>query len=296
MERREAVIGSSTVFWTCASAERASVHAVLAEEGLSKVMPELPTPMACLKTVLSDEYPGDKSYRYTVRPAQDGYAVVREPKASDTPRVGDDWGVVVATATLKDEKDIDSLALNPWDYQQHGRITNAMRNKRNWLTSTSVGRIMVGVVEHLDGVAYHKNKGTVYWVPSRNVEKLHRIADGLERAPRRSDDKDETRITCLEVVANTRLMNAVSAGLRAEVQCELDSIMAEIHDGDIGEEACINRLNRVTELSNKASRYEEELGTQLDALRASCGETAKALAVAHLQLSASGREVLAGSC
>lgn len=284
MTKQELSVGGAVVFWQLATANRDYVSNALSGRGYADLMPEPPTPLACLKSALSEAFPTKSKERVAIRPVEGGYAVVVEPPKDTDRRVGDNWGEVKATAVLTDEEDEYTLTLNPYNPELRESLFEAMRTKRRWLTPTAVGKIMVSLVEKLDGTSYRDN-GVVYWMPGRSLNSLEQIADEIELAPKRDGDKDEAMVHILSVCANQRLLKAVCAGLTEEVSSELAAIEADLAEGSLKEEACLNRLVKAGQLQQKVRRYEADMGTQLTALNAAIEKTSQAVAWTTMQVS-----------
>ena len=125
----------------------------------------------------------------------------------------------------------------------------------------------------------------VYWLPVRKLDEWEAIADVIEQAPKRDGDKDEAMVHTLSVCANQKLLRAVCAGLTEEVSSELAAIEADLTEGSLKEEACLNRLVKASQLQQKVRRYEADMDTQLTALTAAIEKTSQAVAWTTMQVS-----------
>lgn len=297
MVRQELSVGGAVVFWQLATANREHIAAALAARGHKDIMPEPPTVLACLKSSLGEEFPTKTKERIAIRPVEKGYAVVEEPPKKNERTVGDNWGKVKATATLAVPDDEYSLRLEPEDSALRQRLIDRMQAKRCWISATGVGGILVSLVAKLDGTSYRDN-GVVYWMPIRRLDEWEQIADVIEQAPRPAGSKEVPMIHTLSVCANQKLLRAVCAGLHEEVTGELSSIASDIMDGDLGEEACLNRLAKADRLLEKVKRYETDMDTHLTELNESINKTQQALAWSTLQMTNSSvvRDAMQARC
>lgn len=280
-------VGTGLVFWKLATSNREYISDALDYAGHKDLMPEPPTVLACLKSALGEEFPSKAKEKTAIRPSGtgNGYAVVTDPPKDANRRVGDDWGTVKAIAELTNPDDESSLTLNPYDYDLRQRLIEAMRVKRKWLTSGAVGKILAGLILKMDGVAYEKDGDHVYAVPVRRLEEWRPIANVIRMAPAMPDDKAVAAITTLSVVADAEMLRAVCAGLTEEVSSELAAIEADLAEGSLKEEACLNRLVKAGQLQQKVRRYEADMGTQLTALNAAIEKTSQAVAWTTMQVS-----------
>jgi hypothetical protein len=98
-------------------------------------------------------------------------------------------------------------------------------------------------------------------------------------------DKDETMVHTMSVNASQKMLRAVCAGLTEEVSSELAAIEADLAEGSLKEEACLNRLVKAGQLQQKVRRYEADMGTQLTALNATIEKTSQAVAWTTMQVS-----------
>lgn len=297
MTRDEMTVGSGLVFWRLATANREYIDNALKNASMSDVMPELPTPLACLKSALSEEFPTKGKRRISIRPVDGGYAVVIEPPKDTAKTIGDNWGEVKATAVLRDEEDENSLTLSPYDSELKARLLERMAVKRMWLTTTAVGKILVSLVGKFDGVSYRDN-GVVYSIPARNIGGWEAVADMIESAPRMDAKEEPTMVHTLSVTANEKMLRAVCAGLAEEVNGELAAIEADIAEGSLKEEACLNRLVKAGQLQQKVRRYESDMGTQLTALHDAIQKTSQAVAWTTMQVTNSSivRDAMTAHC
>jgi len=293
-------VGTVLTFWETATASREYMGNTLAAHDRYDLMPEPPTVLACLKSALGEEFPSKAKEKTAIRPSGSGkgYAVVTDPPKDSERRVGDDWGTVKAIAELSDLEDECSLTLNPYDYELRQRLMEAIRVKRQWLTSGAVGKILAELIQKLDGVAYKKNGDLVYNLPVRNLDQWKPIAKAICLAPAMRGDKEQTEITTLSVLADEEMLRAVEAGITTEITRELESIESDIAQGSLKEEACLNRLAKAGELQRKVMRYEADIGKTLAALNAAVEKTTRAVAWTTLQVSNSAvvRDAMAAHC
>lgn len=301
MQETTVKVGAGSVMWEKASASRERMEAILDSAGHGKLLPPPPTVMACLKSALVEQFPSKKAERITIRPVEDGYAVVAEPPKDSSRHVGDDWGTVKATATLGNEDDEDTLSVSPHDYELRQRLLDTMRTKQGWLTDTEVGGILAELVKVFDGVAkrgpaYRVNDG--YWMSLSNFEQWKAIANAIEGIPKRPGDKATTVILAELVVGDHNMLKSVTHAITAEVTAELATIEADIATGSLKEEACLNRLVKAGQLQQKVRRYEADMGTQLDALNAAIEKTSQAVAWTTLQVSNSAivKDAMSAHC
>jgi hypothetical protein len=140
----------------------------------------------------------------------------------------------------------------------------------NHVEGAAVGRSLVNIVDHLDGLTL-KDTGGVYWVPSEAVPVIMALREGLSST------------VAIDVLENKPTVEAIDAFRRAltrEIETEVQEISKEINGGDLGERALENRAERARELITKISSYEDILGTTLETLRDSVDVPKQAAATA----------------
>jgi hypothetical protein len=140
----------------------------------------------------------------------------------------------------------------------------------NHVEGAAVGRSLVSIVDHLDGLTL-KDTGGVYWVPSEAVPVIMALREGLSST------------VSIDVLENKPTVEAIDAFRRAltrEIETEVQEISKEINGGDLGERALENRAERARELITKISNYEDILDTTLETLRDSVDVPKQAAATA----------------
>tara|TARA_Y100000310_G_C20632482_1_gene789372 strand:- start:716 stop:1648 length:933 start_codon:yes stop_codon:yes gene_type:complete len=140
----------------------------------------------------------------------------------------------------------------------------------NHVEGAAVGRSLVNIVDHLDGLTL-KDAGGVYWVPSEAVPMIMALREGLE---------DTVAIDVLENKPTVEAIDAFRRALTREIETEVQGISEDINSGDLGERALENRAERARELITKISSYEGILGTTLETLRDSVDVPKQAAATA----------------
>ena len=140
----------------------------------------------------------------------------------------------------------------------------------NHVEGAAVGRSLVNIVEHLDGLTL-KDAGGVYWVPSEAVPMIMALREGLE---------DTVAIEVLENKPTVEAIDAFRRALTREIETEVQGISEDSNSGDLGERALENRAERARALITKISSYEGILGTTLETLRDSVDVPKQAAATA----------------
>lgn len=276
-------VGGAVVFWRMArQTHRQEIRDGLDSLGLADHAPDQRSPLACLKDALGEVYE-EKGTRQVVRPIKNGktkgFAVVVE-KPDEVARAGDAWGEVKATAIL-DEED-GRLSLDPADYDKRVAIQEGMARAAEWVGASACGAALVKLVEdYCDGVSLKPNGG-VYWVREDRLDEWACIAEVFEKARTDNEDKPNA-VYVMRVVADEQMARAVGDALTAEIEAELASIEADIADGNLQEQACINRLRKTGSLEAKVKRYEAAFALPLTALREAIDRAAVAAAQAAVQ-------------
>ncbi len=287
MRTQNLSIGGAVCFWSLAkSTDRDIVFRGLTSQGLEEHMPEVRTRMACLRASLDEVYqPTEKGERYIIRPIKGGFAVVCE--LPDKAQAGNDWGTVVATATLDD---LGFVTLDPCDYDKHEAILTGMRGAAGWITATSAAQSLIGIIESLGGLTVRRAGGT-YWLNEDKLDRWTKVAELFEGASARTDkdgkDAMPSEISTLSVVANEEMVRAIGGSLDREITAAVETIEQELSSGELKSDACERRLLKAGKLMEKVRAYEESFGITLNALHAMLDRTANAAALATLQASAS---------
>jgi hypothetical protein len=160
-----------------------------------------------------------------------------------------------------------------------------MERAADWVSASACASSLVKLVEeYCDGVALRPNGG-VYWVREDRLDEWARIAEVFEKASTGQEEKDNA-VYVMKVVADEQMARAVGDALTAEVEAELASIEADIAEGDLKEQACINRLRKTGSLEAKVKRYEAAFDASLAQLRQAIDRAAVAAAQAAVQSAA----------
>jgi hypothetical protein len=279
-------IGGAVVFWRMArQTHRQEVRDGLARLGLAEYAPEPRAPLACLKDALAQVY-SEKQTRQVIRPIKNGktkgFAVVVE-KPDEVAHAGDAWGEVRAAAILGEED--GKLSLDPPDYDKRIAIQDAMAQAAQWVGASACGAALVKLAEdYCDGVSLKPNGG-VYWVREDRLDEWACIAEVFEKAHTDNQDKPNA-VYVMRVVADEQMAHAVGDALTAEIEAELASIEADISEGNLQEQACINRLRKTGSLEAKVKRYEAAFDASLAQLRQAIDRAAVAVAQAAVQSAA----------
>jgi hypothetical protein len=279
-------VEGAVVFWSAGATQRSELKAVYELLGLSEFMPGEKTPEAgllqSLKSCLKLHRGNGESFLIIPRRNRrmDGFEVqrvmhgkVNEYHTMLIARVGEHNGPMVEAGPDYNREfrknnhcEADEEILQ-WrnDYLYHD-----YHKAMNRVEGSAVGRSLVSIVEHLDGLTL-KDTGGVYWVPSEAVPVIMAMREGLRST------------VAIDVLENKPTVEAIEAFRRAltrEIDTEVQEISKEISGGDLGERALENRAERARELLNKISSYEDILGTTLETLRDSVDVPKQAAATA----------------
>lgn len=252
--------------------------------GYKDLIPEVPSVLSRLRRALAELFvPPDKDHRYVVRPIKNehpGFAVVSEaPK--EHAHAGDDWGKVVATATLLNE-DTGEFDLDPLDYEKRRGIQEYMDDAAHYLSNDSVVSILTTIIEKLEGTTM-RDGGGLYWLFDSEYDEWKRVGNLVEAA---SAEPGKNRVYAPRLVADEEMVKAVGDSLTLEVEQAVAKIEAEVQGGDLKEQACLRRMVQAGNLGEKVKRYEAAFGEPLERLREACQRAVAAAAMATLQVSA----------
>ena len=279
-------MGGAVCFWRIV---RQVLRERLAEElerlGFGKYVPEPRKPSACLKEALAEVFPTPKGQKQVIRPLKNGdgkgFAVVRENPDGEA-RVGSAWGEVVATALIDEEN--GTVSLEPYDSEKATQLREAMAEAQRWLTTASVGGMLVNLVDRCDGLCL-RDGGGMYWVREDWLETWRNVRAAVESAPVRGEGNNS--VYALTVLPDEEMIRAVGDALTAEVDAQIAAIEAEIAEGNLGEAACDARVKRAGALDRKVKRYEAAFDKPLEALHAALKRTSIAALQAACQQGAS---------
>ena len=291
---RLSIGGAVSMFRIAKSTSLAEVKGKLENLDLGKYTPEPRSEQSCLKAALGDVYrPEDpKAEKYVLRPIKNGvkgFAVVCE-RPGDEKSAGDDWGEVVATVGFDSE---DNLTMDPFHSEKRDAIRGGMDGARKWLTAASVGKALVELAEHVCHAVSLRPTGGVYWVLDSYLPQWEEIARVFETSCAHKDERGKdatpTSVYVLRVVADEQMVRAVGDALTSEVEQALANIEVDIREAELKEQACLSRLRRVGELSDKVKRYEESFKRPLTSLADAVQRSATAVAQATIQASAAAQ-------
>ncbi len=282
--------GIVSMWQACQSTDRSAIETGLTNMGLEDHVPEARTPMACLKAAISDVYtPPDKETKYIIRNHKNGnpgFAVVAEKPGEDKSS-GDDWGRVVAVVSL-DEKTGD-LKLDPYSWDAEQKLKAGMAGAAKWLTAAAVGKSLSGLVEYLGGIPL-REAGGVYWLNASAMETWKDIGNVFEQASAKTDgegmEAKPTAVYVLKVLADEDMIRTVGDMLAASVESQISQIEYEVNNGELQEQACLNRIVRCGGLAKQVQSYADTAGPIVDRLRAAIDKTAVLTAQATVKAAA----------
>lgn len=291
MDDKRIQVGGAVIFWRLSKGTKASdVHRGLSALGLEKFCPEPRTPGSCLRAALEDAFPAPKDEKRAIRPIENGFAVVADDSRAADP--GDPWGRVIAKATLVN----DRVELMPYDSDKLDQIRDSMCSVAEWFTAASAGKSLVKLIEHHGGVPLRPN-GAIYWLNQEHLNIWSQVAGVFEGAGgRNAETKEaETKVYMLRVVADEQMVSAVGDALTAEIEAACQMIEEELADGNLGTQACQNRIMRAGDLLKKVRRYEQAFGKPMQVLTEAIERAGTSLAMATLQQSAASHQPLTQS-
>lgn len=285
-------IGGAVIFWKLAK----GTHCYRCRQGLAAMdleqfAPEKRSFASALRAAMEDVYPAPRGSKYSVRPIENGFAVVADDAKFAKP--GDPWGKVIARATFSPSEEV---TLDPWDPDRAHQLASSISSVREWFSSAAVAKSLVSLIEHFGGVPLRPN-GAIYWLKQEHLERWTSVAAVFEAASgghMPGDDSDKksepTKVHMLRVVADEQMVVAVGDALSEEIESACREIEAELSTGTLGERACENRLQKSNALLQKVRRYEEAFGKPMATLTDAIQRAGTAIAMATLQQSASNAQ------
>jgi len=223
-------------------------------------VPESRTKLEGLSLALSDCYQsnlhGDVSY--VVRPlaSRQGREVWLEVKGDNGNTFKSQFYVRVP-----DSNTLIPEGLNKPDYQQLSRIQDLFDMYMETIGSKSVKTILVKEIQRLGGVRIDGKDA--YFLPPESYQEWGHVVDCAVSANVSNDIKFYTQ----KYELNGSALDAVRIAIEDEISSSVDSILSELSKGQFTDRVTANRLDTLTNLTNKMKRYESLFNAGLQ----SCG-------------------------
>ncbi len=277
----------AVVYWSCGTTPRGALRDRLLWLGLEEMMPAERTDASALKAALASVCKSEKGedkdddclIDYAVQPhknqGKDGYDVASVRRYVDRNSTSQEFGAKVVGGRVQITH---GFCTSLYDLQR------SFEHFKTELSGSAVSAFLVKMVLKLGGVTL-REKGGVYYVPSRAIEGWTQIADAVEEAG--GFDKENNRVNqcyLLLTPMTAQTFRAVRDAITAEVTAESEAIAAEIAKGEIGQEALENRRDKLAGLVGRVAEYEEILGEGLPKVRSVLDIVHQAIALTCMSL------------
>lgn len=235
-------------------------------------LPEAPTPHAALGAAVRD---AAGSLARPIGARRGGWVIFREDGAIDSEGRRTLDHTPAARASIADDGTLD--------VEGDAALVNQVRaNFAHYLCHWTTNDLSVHVVATLNRLHALglRDRGGVYFVPKESLSQLHTVREAL---------KANVEVHLVPSLKSEDAVEAVLSALTTEVTAGIQSVFLDISEQGakkLGARALRTRQATVAKLLEKATVYENLLGTSVDTLREKLGDLQAALTVAVFEAEA----------
>ena len=267
-------------YWSCGDTHRDLLTTKLAVLGLDKFLPEFRSNASALKAALKTWADARKGsgFEKLILPLHKqedyGFEVHNLRKGDHMNDLSLDFAVFSDLGTIR----VKNGQLDDYSLAQIQQFFDA---EKHLFTGSTLGGVLVKIVEHLGGVVLRPHGG-IYWLPAEALPQFGVVADAVESS---SVIHEDNKCYQVKTIVDENTVRAVRDAIVAEVEKEAAEVELEIRKNECGKRRLDSRVAAAKALHARISKYEGYLGETLAALHGvvSAVEQEGAAAIAVLQ-------------
>lgn len=276
------LIGGQIVMWDISPSSRYSaVHAACVWAGLEELMPAARTPESALVAAMQDVIsPLEKRHKIVIRPVRESGGKSFSVFDENPDLKGEERFTLINNGRVEGSEGFEQIILDR--RLEDGRqqvLEEKWEHLRKTMSTASVGTVMAKVIVAMGGIPL-RDRGGVYWIPNKVVERWSTFAAMVIAANECSDKK--SKVYGLSVMADDAMVECVGDQMVREFGTRLQE-MQDAMFNDEGLVKChkatvVARKQQVEEMRREASNFTSsfrrvlgELETQFGVVEALLG-------------------------
>lgn len=242
--------GQITYWRLDGTVDAARLRSAWEEQGLDvNLLVETPTPTTALARAMREC--GERRRLVRKLEGTAGHAVVREQAHGDELDYEVELRVKLNAA--------GQPVCEPKAHPLAATVKTAFWRHLDELQPTDVGGWLCDLVRRVDGIAL-RDTGGIYYIPPSRVADWNRMAAALREA-------SAHKVFTVPAMRSTDAVAAICDAIEQEARREAEAFENDIINTKLRGQALRNRATRCEQVEAKVQRYEQLLGTKLEALR-----------------------------